>query len=69
MEYKRAAYRVLVGRPEEKKPLERLRRRLEDNIKMTLQEVGWEGVDWIGLAQDSDSWWAPVNAAMSHRVP
>jgi len=36
---------------------------------MTLQEVGWEGVDWIALSQDNDSWWEPLNAAMNHRVP
>jgi len=59
----------LVGRPEEKKPLGRSRCRWENNIKMTVQEVGWEGVDWIVLAQDSESRWASVNAAMDHRVP
>ena len=45
-----STYRVLLGRPEVKRPLERLRRRWEDNIKMDLQEVGWEGMDWIDQA-------------------
>ena len=47
-------YRVLVGKPEGKRPLERPRRRWENNIKMDLQEVGSEGVDWIDVAQDRD---------------
>jgi hypothetical protein len=50
MEEKRNAYRLLVGKPERKKPLGRLRRRWVDNIRMDLVEVGWGGVDWIGLA-------------------
>jgi hypothetical protein len=48
---------------------ERARRRWEDNIKMYLQEVGCEGMDWIDLAQDRDRWRAPVNAVMNLRVP
>ncbi|KAJ4432459.1 hypothetical protein ANN_21078 [Periplaneta americana] len=52
----RNAYRVLVGRPEGKKPLGRLRRSWEDNIKMDLREVGYDGRDWINLAQDRDQW-------------
>jgi hypothetical protein len=51
---KRRVYRILVGKPERKSPLERPRSRWEDNIRMDLQEVGCEGVDWIGLAQDRD---------------
>jgi hypothetical protein len=65
---KRDAYRILVGRPEERRPLGRPRRRWEDNIKMDLQEVGW-GLDWIELAQDRDRWRALVNALMNLRVP
>ena len=51
---RRGAYRVLVGKPEGKRPLGRPRRRWEDNIKIDLQEVGCEGMDWIDLAQDGD---------------
>jgi hypothetical protein len=60
----RGVYRVLVGKPEGKKPLGRHRRRWEDNIKADLQEVGCEGVDWIELAQDRDRWRALVNVVM-----
>ncbi|KAJ4438577.1 hypothetical protein ANN_14524 [Periplaneta americana] len=63
----RNAYRVLVGRPEGKRPLGSLRRRLEDNIKMDLREVGYYDRDWINLAQDRDRWWAYVRAAMNLR--
>jgi hypothetical protein len=65
---KRRAYRILVGRPERRRPLGRPRRRQEDNIKIDLQDVGW-GVDWIALAQDRDRWRALVNAVMNLRVP
>jgi hypothetical protein len=58
-----------VGKPEGKRPLRRPRRRLVDNIKMDLLEIGWVGVDWIGLAQDRDKWRALVNAVMNLRVP
>jgi hypothetical protein len=54
---KRKAYRLLVGMPEGKRPLGRPRRRLVGNIRMDLGEVGWGGMDWIGLAQDRDKWW------------
>ena len=65
----RYVYRVLVGKPEGKRPLGRPRRRWEDNIKMDLQEVGCEGMDWIELAQYTDRWRALVNAVMNLRVP
>jgi hypothetical protein len=64
----RDVYRVLVGKPEGKRPLGRPRRRWEDNIRMDLQEVGCGGMDWIGLAQDIDKWRAIVNAVMNLRV-
>jgi hypothetical protein len=65
---RRGAFRILVGRPEGRRPLGRPRRRWEDNIKMDLQEVGWGGMDWIDLAQDRDRWRAVVNAVMNLRV-
>jgi hypothetical protein len=63
------AYRLFVGKPEGKRPLGRPRRRWVDNINMDLLEIGWGGVDWIGLAQDRDKWRALVNAVMNLRVP
>ena len=65
----RGVYRVLVGKPEGKRPLGRHRRRWEDNIKMDLQVVGYGGTDWIELAQDRDRWRALVTAVMNLRVP
>jgi hypothetical protein len=64
----RGVYRVLVWKPEEKRPLGRPRHRWEDNIRMDLQKVGCGGMDWIGLAQDRDRWRTIVNAVMNHRV-
>ena len=64
----RGVHRVLVGKPEAKRPLGRPRRRWEDNIKMDLQEEGGGG-DWMELAQDKDRWWALVNTVMNFRVP
>jgi hypothetical protein len=67
---RRGAYRVLVGKPEGKRPLGRFRRRWEDNIKMDLQEVGWRGsMEWVDLAQDRDRWRSVVKAVMNFRVP
>jgi hypothetical protein len=58
-----------MGRPEGTRPLERPRRRWEDNIKMDLHDVGLEAMDWFDLAQDRDRWRALVNAAMNLQVP
>jgi hypothetical protein len=66
---KRNAYRLLVGKPEEKIPLGKPRCRWIDNIKMDLLEIGLGGMDWIGLAQDKYGWRALVNAAMNLWVP
>jgi len=65
----RGVYRVLVEKPERKRPLGRQRRRWEDNIKMDLQEMGCGGMDWIELAQDRDRWRTLVSAVMNLRVP
>jgi hypothetical protein len=65
----RGVYKVLVGRPEGKRPLGRPRCRWEDNIKMDLREIGLDGANWIQLAQDSFLWWACVNTVMNLRVP
>jgi hypothetical protein len=66
---KRNPYRILVGKPEGKRPLGRLGRRWVDNIKMDLREIGWDGVDWINMAQDRDQWRALVNTVLNLRVP
>jgi len=65
----RGVYRVLVGKPDGKRPFGRPRSRWEDNIKMDLQEVGCGGMDWIELAQGRDRWRALVNAVMNLRDP
>jgi hypothetical protein len=65
----RNAYRILVGEPEGKRPLRRPRRRWVDDIKMDLGEIGWDGRDWIELAQDRDQWRALVNTVMNLRFP
>jgi hypothetical protein len=66
---RRGVYRVLVGKPGGRRPLERPRRRWEDNINTGLREVGCGCVDWIGLAQDRDRWRALVSAVMNLWVP
>jgi hypothetical protein len=63
----RGAYRVLVGRSERRRPFGRPMRRWENNVKMDLQEVGWGGMDWIDMAQDTDRWRALVTAVMNLR--
>ena len=65
----RGPYRILVGKPEGKRPLGRPRRRWVDNIRVDLQEVGCGYMDWIGLAQDRDKWRRLVSAVMNLRVP
>jgi hypothetical protein len=60
---------ILVGKPEGERPLERSRRRWEDNIKMNLIGIGWDGMDWIDLDQDMDQLRAIVNMVMNLRVP
>jgi hypothetical protein len=66
---RRGAYRVLVGKPEGRRPLGRPRLRWEDNIRMDLREVECGCVDWMELAQDRDRWLALVSAVMNRRVP
>jgi hypothetical protein len=65
----RGVYRVLVGKPEGKRPLERPRRRWENNIKIDLHEVGEGCGNWMELAEDRDRWWALVSTVMNFRVP
>jgi hypothetical protein len=65
----RNAYRILAGKPEGKRPLGRPRCRWVDNIKIDLRETGWDGMDWIELAQDRDQWRALVKTMMNLRVP
>jgi hypothetical protein len=62
-------YRILVGKPDGKRPVGRPRRRWVDNIKMDIGEIGWTGRDWIEVAQDRDQWRALVNTVMNLRVP
>ena len=69
MEERRGVYRILVGKPEGKRPLGRPRHRWENIMKMDLQEVGCGVMDWIELAQDRDRWRALVNAVMNFQVP
>jgi hypothetical protein len=69
MDEMRNEYRILSVKPDGKRPLGRPRRRWEDNIKMDLRKIGWEGVNWIHLAQDRNRWRDVVNTVMSLRVP
>jgi hypothetical protein len=62
-------YKLLVGMPEGRSPLGRLRRRCVDNIRMDLGEMGWGDVDWIGLAQIRNRWTSLVNSVLNLRVP
>jgi len=66
---RRGVYKVLMRKPERKKPLWRPRLRWDHNIKMDLQAVGYRGIHWIELAQDRDRRWTLVNAVMNLRVP
>jgi hypothetical protein len=66
---RRGVYRILVGKPEVKRPFGRPRCRWEDNIKTDLKEVGCAGVDWIDVSEDRDTWWTFVNAVMNIGVP
>jgi hypothetical protein len=65
----RNACRILVGKPEGKRPVGRPRRRWVDNIKMDLREIRWNGMNWIDVAEDGDQWRALVNTVMNLRVP
>jgi hypothetical protein len=64
----RNVYRVLMGKPEGKRPLGRPRHRWGEGIRMYVREIGWGSVDWTQLAQDRDQWWAVVNTVMNLRV-
>jgi hypothetical protein len=66
---KRNAWRILVGKPERKRPLGRPRLMWVDDIKIDLREIGWDVTDWIDLTQDRDQWRALVNTVMNLRVP
>jgi hypothetical protein len=69
MEEERKVYKVFVGKPEGKRPLERPRHRWEDGISMDLREADWGNMDWILLVQDRDQWRAVVNVVMNLQVP
>jgi hypothetical protein len=66
---KRKSYRILVGKPEGKRPLGRSRCRWVDNIKIKFREKSWDSMDSIDLAQDREQWWVLVNSVMNLRVP
>jgi predicted membrane protein len=69
MREKRNVYRFMVRKPERKKPLGRSRHRWMNNIKMYIEEVEWDDVNWIGLAEDIDRWRVLVNTVMNFQVP
>ena len=69
MEESRSAFKILTGKPTGKRPLGRPRRRWEDNIRMDLQEIGFNEGNWVDSAQDRDYWKTHVNAALNLRVP
>jgi hypothetical protein len=69
MRVKRNVYRILVGKPDGKRPLRKPRRRWMDNIKMDRRQIGWDGIYWINLVQDRDQWRALMNTVMKLRVP
>jgi hypothetical protein len=66
---KRNACRILVGKPDGKRPPGIFRRRWEDNIKMDLRDIGWDGMDWIDVVWDMDQWRALANTVVNLRVP
>jgi hypothetical protein len=66
---KRNPYRILVAKPEGKRPLGRQRHRWVNNIKMDLREIGWDGLDWTDMAQNRDQWRALVNMVLNLQVP
>jgi hypothetical protein len=66
---RRNAHRILVRKPEGRRPLGRPRHGWVDNIKMDLRETGWDDMDWIDLTQNRDRWWALVNTVINLRVP
>jgi hypothetical protein len=69
LNFRELSYRILVGKPEGKRPLGRPRRRWVDNIKMDLREMGRDGADWMDMAQDREQWRALVNTVLNLRVP
>jgi hypothetical protein len=69
MEKIRNSYKVFIGKPEEKRPLGRSILRWDDNIRIDLMKIRWEGIALVHLAQERDQWWAPVNIVMNLKVP